>query len=190
MKMRMGIRPGVPVMLALGAVLVLAGELLAQGREAPPACEDVEGFHELDFWVGAWDVKVGARQVGTNRIEKALNGCAVLEHWTSATGGKGMSLFYFNPTTDVWKQVWVTERATGIGSLKEKTLVERFEDGGVRFQGEIPLPNGRSYLDRTTLTPLPEGQVRQLIEISRDGGATWEATFDAVYVPRSVGSDR
>ena len=176
---------GASLAAAAATVLLLSfsGDLLAQEREPPPACEDVEGFHELDFWIGEWDVKVGERQVGTNRIEKVLSGCAVLEHWTSASGGKGMSLFYFNPTTDDWKQVWVTGRATGVGGLKEKVLVERFEDGGLRFQGEIPLPSGGSYLDRTTLTPLEDGHVRQLIEISRDGGATWEATFDAVYVP-------
>ncbi len=166
------------------------GLLLAQ-RQAP-ACEDVDGFHDLDFWVGEWDVMVEDRKVGTNRIEKIQNGCAILEHWTSAFGGTGMSLFYYQVATETWKQVWVTGQATGQGGVKEKQLIERLEDGGVRFQGEIPISASRSYLDRTTLTPLEDGSVRQLIEISRDGGATWEATFDASYVQREdpVGGGR
>lgn len=72
----------------------------------------------------------------------------------------------------------------GAGGVKEKRLMERYEDGGVRFQGEIALPDGRTYLDRTTLSPLDGGRVRQHIEISTDGGRSWRTTFDAVYVPR------
>jgi hypothetical protein len=40
-------------------------------------------------------------------------------------------------------------------------------------------------LDRTTLTPLGNGRVRQVIETSRDGGKTWRVGFDAVYVPQA-----
>ena len=53
----------------------------------------------------------------------------------------------------------------------------------MRFQGEIALPSGNTCFDRTTLTPLEEGKVRQVIEVSRDGGQKWRVTFDAVYVP-------
>jgi hypothetical protein len=37
-------------------------------------------------------------------------------------------------------------------------------------------------LDRTTLTPLADGRVRQVIERSSDGGTTWTTGFDAMYV--------
>lgn len=147
----------------------------------PPRCADVEGFSSLDFWVGEWTVHVDDRLVGENRIEKILSGCAIMEHWTAAGGGEGKSLFYYLPATDTWKQVWVTGRAAAPGGVKEKTLIETSESGGLRFQGTIPLASGGSYLDRTTLTPLAGGEVRQLIEISRDGGRTWKPTFDAIY---------
>jgi hypothetical protein len=119
--------------------------------------------------------------VGTNRIVKVQAGCAIEEHWTGAGGSRGQSLFYYLPATQQWKQVWVTENAPRPGGIKEKSLVTEFEDGGIRFQGVIALPSGGSYLDRTTLTPLPDGSVRQLIEVSGDDGATWRSTFDAVY---------
>ena len=35
--------------------------------------------------------------------------------------------------------------------------------------------------DRTTLTREAPDRVRQLIEISKDGGRTWLAVFDAEY---------
>ena len=149
--------------------------------QAPSSCASA-GFGRLDFWVGTWEVFAGETKVGDNRVEKILDGCAVMEHWVDARGSEGKSLFFYTPATDTWKQVWVTESAMSTGGVKEKTLVLELEDGGIRFQGEIPLPDGRSYLDRTTLTPLPDGTVRQVIEVSRDG-AEWRTTFDAIYRP-------
>lgn len=43
------------------------------------------------------------------------------------------------------------------------------------------MTGGRRCLDRTTLTPLPGGGLRQVIEISTDQGATWQTTFVAEY---------
>jgi hypothetical protein len=54
--------------------------------------------------------------------------------------------------------------------------------GSIRFQGVIPLKAGGKLLDRTTLTPLPDSRVRQVIEQSRDGGVTWQTGYDAYYV--------
>jgi hypothetical protein len=34
---------------------------------------------------------------------------------------------------------------------------------------------------RITWTPVADGQVRQLWEASRDGGATWSVVFDGLY---------
>lgn len=157
---------------------------LPAAAQSPPPCDSLPGFHRLDFWVGQWDVRVAGRTVGANRIERILNGCAILEHWTDAGGGQGKSLFYYDVVADVWKQVWVTGRATAPGGLKEKTQVALRPDGGVRFQGRIALADGRTYLDRTTLTPLADGTVRQVIETSRDEGRTWQTGFDAIYIRR------
>lgn len=178
-------RWSIPGLVAIGiAMAVNVASGTAWSQTAPPECESVPDFHKLDFWLGSWDVYVDDQKVGDNLIEKTLAGCAVLEHWTDVEGNEGQSLFFYTQATDTWKQVWVTERATAPGGVKEKVLVETFDDGGVRFQGEIPLGGGRQYLDRTTLTPLSEGRVRQHIEISRDG-KSWESAFDAIYVPKA-----
>lgn len=171
--------------LVAGALLLLGAGHAAPQQPSAPACADVPGFAALDFWVGEWDVLVEQEKVGENTIEKVLDGCAVTELWRAGGGGEGRSLFYYTPATDTWKQVWVTGRAAAPGGVKEKILIARYDGGGVRFQGEIPLPDGGAYLDRTTLTPLEGGRVRQHIEVSTDGGESWRTTFDAVYVPRS-----
>jgi len=169
-------------LLVVVASLAGWGTASAQVRSrTPPACAETPGFHTLDFWLGEWEVYVGEMLVGTNHIEKILDGCALLEHWVDRRGGEGKSLFYFLPTTGEWKQVWVTERATSPGGVKEKRLVETTGGGSVRFLGEIVGRDGLFYLDRTTLTPLEGGRVRQLIEVSGDGGSTWRPTFDGEY---------
>jgi hypothetical protein len=162
------------LVLLLAAARALATETLS----APDA--DPE-FHRLDFWVGQWKVfdAVTGQLDGTNRIEKILHGCALIENWTEADGhGEGKSLFYYNPATGNWKQVWVTDA----GTCKEKQLVSGAPEGAVRFQGEIALRGGGTVLDRTTLTPGSDGRVRQVIEISRDHGTTWKTVYDAFYV--------
>ena len=148
--------------------------------QAAPDCTADSTYTTLDFWIGSWDVYVGDTLVGTNRISAVLRGCAVVEEWEDARGGQGRSLFYVEPGTDRWKQVWVTHSPRRPGGVKEKRQVPPAADGGVRFLGEVSA-NGGARLDRTTLLPLPSGEVRQLIEVSDDGGTTWRAVFDARY---------
>jgi len=154
----------------------------AQQMPEPHACQKNPAYQKLDFWVGDWDVfakddKGLEQKDGTNRIEKILDGCAIIENWRGVEGHEGKSLFYYRPVQKEWKQVWVTD----VGPMKEKTLILEMPDGGVRFQGELAKRSGGTYLDRTTLTPSAGGKVRQVIEISLDGGKTWKTTFDAEY---------
>jgi len=178
-------------------LILLVAPFLRAGLSAaaPPApaslpCDSEETYHVLDFWLGDWTVLAERQEVGTNRVEKILAGCAVLEHWRDADGSRGESFFFVQPVTRRWKQVWVTDQAIGPGGLKEKQLVARVPGGGTRFQGEIPIPDGRVILDRTTLTPAPDGRVHQVIEISRDGGSTWTPTFDAWYIRKGTTATR
>jgi len=132
--------------------------------------------HDLDFWVGNWDVYVGKDLAGTDNVTVSQRGFSVHEYWKSSEGSTGESLFYYLPAQRRWKQVWVTEA----GVYKEK-LSEPLKNG-VRFTGTVYLPNSRTVQDRTTLTKLPKGEVRQLIEWTKDG-KTWTVSFDAVYRP-------
>jgi hypothetical protein len=155
----------------------------AEGSAKPPSCREDAAYAKLDFWLGQWEVfdAKGARD-GDNRIEKALGGCAILEHWRAAAdGSEGQSLFYYRRAEKRWKQVWVTDS----GGVKEKAEVLDFPGPGLRFQGEIPLPSGGTILDRTTLTLLTDGRVRQVIEQSRDGGKSWSG-WEGIYVRRRI----
>ena len=167
--------------IARWSLLIAVLTCPAGARAQAPAPCDAPAYHLLDFWLGDWDVTAGGRLDGHDRVTRQLGGCAVHEEWADADGGHGFSLFYYQPSADRWRQVWVTDHANQPGGLKEKELILRLDDGGVRFQGTIVLPEGGTVLDRTSLTPLPSGDVHQVIEISTDQGTTWQVVYDARY---------
>lgn len=167
----------------IAASLLFTVWMTIAGAQAPPACSENDTYKQLDFWIGEWRVYVSDNLVGNNRIEKTLDGCAVLEHWTASDGSEGKSLFFVDYDGH-WVQVWVSDQAMAPGGVKEKLMVDDPPEGSVRFQGVIRHPDADSWLDRTTLTPLENGQVRQLIEVSEDGGKSWNPTFDAIYRPK------
>src|SRR5262245_24296559 len=136
------------LVFAIGAALVPA----AVRAQTPPPCAGDSAYKALDFWVGEWDVLVDGKRTGSRRNERILKDCALVENWRAESGGEGKSLFYYQPATGKWKQVWITDNANARGGVKEKELIERLPGGALRFQGTIPLRNGGSYLDRTTLT--------------------------------------
>ena len=147
-------------------------------------CAADSTYHPFDFWVGRWTVKDSAgNTLGTDDVTPIVGGCAFVEEWHDADGTDGQSLFYYATDQRRWKQVWVTPAAKFPGGFKEKRMIGRLAGGAVRFQGEIVGPE-TTFLDRTTLTPLPGGRVRQVIETSRDGGTTWRTGFDALYLAR------
>jgi len=177
--------------LPILCLLYLASQhaAFAAAPSAAPPCRVLPNATALDFWIGDWrvtDAKDGSFQ-GEDQVERVLDGCGVIETWRGAVkGDDGMSLFVFDAPARNWEQIWATQDTSRPGGLKHKRLVAVAPDGGTRFQGEIALPDGRIVLDRTTLTPMPDGRVHQVIENSTDGGATWIAGFDAYYARSSV----
>lgn len=151
-------------------------ELLESLRAGAGADAD-DPHRQLDFWVGDWTVvNPKGEQVGANHITRLENGFVILEEWTSAAGGSGRSLNYFDPADKKWKQVWVDARG---GVVRYEGT---FKDGAMNFTGVYILPDGRTEIARATLTPQPDGKVRQFIEHSKDEGQTWYTYFDGTYV--------
>jgi hypothetical protein len=173
-------------LIAAGFALVLfplAAVPVGAQQAAPPACAPAVRT-ALDFWVGDWIVTVGRERAGTDRVERVSKGAGVIERWADTSGGEGTSLFSFDPYACTWHQLWITDAPEHVGGLKHKDLVALAPGGGVRFQGAYPGRTAVTVLDRTTLTPLADGTVHQVIEISTDGGTTWRSGFDAIYTRR------
>ncbi len=177
----------------LASLLLCASTSAAPAQQAaPPPCSAAVRT-ALDFWAGDWTVALNTPQherAGDDRVERASSdkltktSAAVIERWTDADGSEGTSLFSFDPSACTWHQLWITSDPAQPGGLKHKDLVALLPGGGVRFQGTYPGRRVMAVLDRTTLTPRPDGTVRQVIEVSGDGGTTWNAGFDAIYTRR------
>ncbi|MDA0689056.1 MAG: hypothetical protein O2948_10495 [Proteobacteria bacterium] len=167
--------------------LLLASILLSSPSSGQLGCSTNPELALLDFWFGEWRVEDDAGELlGSNTIYRMLNGCIVQEQWQGSGGGVGISVFYVDPASGKLKQLWITGQALSPGGTKEKELVAAEHGEFVQFLGTYP--NGEeTILDRTTLSSLPDGEILQLIEISRDNGESWETGFRGIYKPINAG---
>lgn len=141
---------GMAIALVLFAVAAATAEEVKASVDKP-SCDGMPGYHRLDFWIGEWKVFEGDELAGYNRIEKVPSGCAIEEHWTSATGGAGQSLFFFDPQRDCWHQVWVTGTAFPPGGMKEKAVLAFHGEGVIGS----PLKSRLKTLDNPHLQAIP-----------------------------------
>ena len=141
----------------------------AQPSRPRPA--PTEQHKQFDFWLGEWDVTAGGQKAGTNSITSLEGGFAVKESWTSAGGGTGTSLNFFDRADGKWHQVWIDSGGNAL-----------FLAGGL-VDGKMVLQSAESNgaFHRVTWTPNPDGTVRQFWESTSDGGKTFTVAFDGLY---------
>jgi hypothetical protein len=171
----------------IDAVLLIL--TLAGGQQAgPPAqqpspCSTDPRYRELDYWIGEWDVR-GVKQppeAPPNRsvITKIHDGCVILETY-NAPGYSGQSFNIFDRSRGKWHQTWVDNK----GGLHEYWGGPK--DGSIIYEGSIPAPpgqTGRAQL-RMSLFKAGPDTVRQLAEITKDEGKTWQVAYDLTYTRR------
>jgi hypothetical protein len=145
-----------------------------------PDCSAPE-YRQFDFWLGHWTVVANGEPAGESRVESILEGCAVLETWTGASGSRGKSLNLYNRTLGAWEQFWVDSHG-------ERLLLRGGRQDEAMVLESVPEP-GNARRDRITWTHSADASVRQVWESSIDGGATWTVEFDGQYT-RSLDVDR
>ena len=141
----------------------------------PVACATEAPRHQFDFWIGEWDVTTkDGKHAGSSVIESVSGGCALLENWTSGSGGHGKSLNAWNPSIRQWQQYWIgqdgapTEFRSSEFDGKSISFFNRHENDSLKFE-------------RLTFTPLDASTVRQHSEKTTDGGRTWATEYDLYY---------
>jgi hypothetical protein len=152
------------------------GAPLSAQANTQQACT-AQQHRQFDFWVGVWEVVDTAGQVaGHNRITREMNGCVLREEWTGAAGGTGSSFNIYDAATDQWHQTWVD--ASGTLLLLDGGLQS---DGVMVMEGERPAAGGATARHRITWTRQTPDRVRQLWQVSDDGGISWRVLFDGTY---------
>ena len=162
------------------SLVIGVAEATAQAPQPPTICADDAAFHAFDFWVGEWHVynNANGNVAGRNTITAQEAGCVLVEQWTAASGGTGMSMNYYDPIADQWRQLWIANAYAIdiVGGLDAA--------GAMVLTGEIRyFTQGRSFPFRGTWTPHADGTVRQLFEQQVPETGEWQLWFDGRYEP-------
>lgn len=173
--------------LTLTPIVSASAQTSAATGAAPPPPNPCAGaaFHAFDFWLGEWQVRTADGKVaGVNRITRQQGNCVLLEQWTGASGSTGMSMNFYSPSTDRWRQVWHSASGALIdisGGWNGEAMVLT---GSIEYVG-----NATRHPFRGTWSPLEDGRVRQFFEQSGDGGDTWQAWFEGFYARQEHPTD-
>ena len=167
------------LLCALVALFVLP--TMAEEPQSPPKsiCETMENFNDWDFWVGEWKVYSNDEKhtfQGTNSITKTHKNCLIMENWTSATGGQGSSMNYYDPVEGHWRQLWVA------GGYSIDYTGGLNESGSMVLNGKINYyKTGKSFSFRGRWTQNEDGSVRQFFEQFDPEKDQWTVWFDGIY---------
>jgi len=164
-------------LLGLTAFICALGTSDLATAQAQSACNSAE-HRALDFWVGQWTAYApNGAVVGEDDIALDQVDCVVMEQWRGGDGSTGRSLSMYDRAARRWEQLWVD--STGEAVHFYGTLPA---GGGVQFvsEGEISGASPAPAWLRMTITPNPDGSVRQLSEVSSDGQA-WSPQLDLTY---------
>jgi hypothetical protein len=161
---------------------IVAGLPAAAFAQAGPAGCDTPESHQLDFWVGKWEVHPNGADkiIAHSLIEKKYKGCAVRENWMPVgmeIAGGGGSLSGYDPRDKQWHQTWYDSTGSRV------VFDGGFADGVMAITGNWPnvLGPGKDALVKMSYQLQPDGQVRQWGMTSNDGGKTWQPSFDLLY---------
>jgi hypothetical protein len=161
---------------ALIVMLCAAASVVAQTPAVQPQPCSTPEYRQFDFWVGAWEVRgPKGTVVGTNRIERVENGCALQENWAGTGGITGRSINAYSNADRKWHQAWI-----GSGG-QFLHLVGGWRGNEMILEGQSMNAASRPTIERVTWTPMPDGRVRQFWQQSIDGGKTWTTSFDGMY---------
>ena len=157
----------------------------AQAQTAPPPqpapCASDPLFRLQDFTLGSWEVSRNGVKSADVQMDRALDGCAILEHWTALPGkrGNGIGLFTYSRVLNAWTYAWASE--TGAATMFTGQSVSATE---IRYDTERPLPAGGKRLRRWTLSLLPDGRIRELSVGSEDGGTVWATEYELIWTKK------
>jgi len=168
-------RAGLVAVLLLAA---LAGGAGAQQPARPTTCQSPE-YRQLDFWIGHWKAAqhVSGAADGESHIARDYGGCVIREEWHDVSGMTGGSFSRYDRRLGKWRQTWVD--STG----DQHDYVGSWVNGRLEFLRSLPAPGNpaRTIIHRMSISPLPDGSVRQYYDDSTDNGGSWVEVYDLIY---------
>ena len=143
--------------------------------------------HDFDFNYGTWQTNIKYRrgsgntpawgkQTGTATLRKLWNGRALLEELSvgGADGFSGVTLYLYDPQTHEWSQTYAD---TSDGTF-EPSMVGRFSHGRGELVAQASY-GGKMALQRGVWSDISANAHHFEIDVSNDGGASWQPVFVA-----------
>ncbi|HVZ55435.1 MAG TPA: tetratricopeptide repeat protein [Chitinophagaceae bacterium] len=152
--------------------------LIGRARANAYPCLADPHHHEMDFWIGDWDVypRGSNQRVGSSHISREDGGCVILENFRSLVSPQsGHSINLYDAGDSCWIQLYA-------GSLGGHQLYTggRYRDSAMVFQYRTSA-GGRTGQGRYILYDQGPDQFRQYQDISYDGGNTYTVNYDFIY---------
>jgi hypothetical protein len=155
-------------------VAILAAGAL-QGEQAPGICSGA-GYGALNFWVGDWKVSdSGGCELCSSKVELALDGCELIETWTSGGKFRGGNVHAYSAEDRHWHQLNVDNH--GHVHVFEGTV----GDHGLEYSGVSKNEAGGDVLNRMDIVKQSSNRVKVWWRKSADSGKTWTTAYEAIY---------
>lgn len=184
-----------PVALCLALAIASAGAASLDFASSPCSAPEARQF---DFWIGEWDVlnrhlmpdgvwKNSGR--ATNKVYSVLDGCAIIEHWEGALGGRplyGFSIRAWDSGSRTWKLVlnWPSPDSPRFGLLEGV-----FTHGRGEFFYEHLDEDQNEIRERYTFSDATEDSLRWDAARSSDDGVTWSTYWIMEFTRRDPARD-
>ncbi len=149
----------------------------------PAACATPEAM-QFDFWLGTWDLRWknadGTGGNGRNRIERALDGCVIVENFESfqpeagAPALRGLSVSTWDPRAAQWKQTWVDNTGAYLD------FVGGWRDGRMVLARNEE-HNGKRSMQRMVFRDIGADTLVWDWQSSTDSGATFTTQWQIEY---------
>lgn len=139
----------------------------ARGTECDPGGVSAR-TRELDFLRGTWSVSLHPwLRLGQSVITADLSDCLIEERFASSRGRyEAVGFLYYDRVEQVFYRTFIDSQG------ERHELRGDFVDGALVLSGADRLL-GRDIHLRVTFEPTGPDAIRQRIEVSHDGGATW-----------------
>jgi hypothetical protein len=159
----------------LASIFLITGQRERALAEMRPShkqdCADPR-MHQLDFWIGEWEVRSSGRPAGISSIGAVLGGCAIIKKLSSDKPDTSLTVFFYDPMTKKWHE----NGATSTGKTWEAS--GELREGAMHFSG---------MGHRCTVSPLTPMELQEKIEVPVDDeGVSWKALDDLIYLRQEV----
>ena len=137
-------------------------------------------FHQLDFWLGDWEVSWEADGAGTNKVERILDGQVIQESFDAGPEMpfRGLSWSVFHKRTGGWRQTWVDTDGNYWNFEGE------YRDGRMIFATD-DVSDGRPVKLRMVFFDIQDDRLEWNWEQSLDGGKSWDLKWNIHYKRRT-----